>query len=118
VAKRLDHQDGIQAARATFPYCWFDETRCEEGIEVLRNYHYEWDAEKQIFSNMPAHDWSSHGASAFRTLSLSWKHARSASPEAPLIERLTKNSITSQTFGAMKNQHLKKMKAQRERAIH
>ena len=118
VAKRLDHQDGIQAARATFPYCRFDATYCEDGIEVLRNYHYEWDAEKQIFSNMPAHDWSSHGASAFRTLSLSWKHTRNASPEEPLIERLTKNSINHQTFGAMKNTHLKKMKAQRERALH
>jgi hypothetical protein len=49
VAKRLDHVDGIQAARATFPHCWIDEKNCEYGIEVLRNYHYEWDEEKKVF---------------------------------------------------------------------
>src|SRR5574343_207698 len=31
IAKRLDHVDGIQAARATFPHCWFDAERCEKG---------------------------------------------------------------------------------------
>lgn len=118
VAKRLDHQDGIQAARATFPHCHIDADNCELGLEVLRNYHYEWDAEKKIFSNMPAHDWSSHGASAFRTLSLSWKRPHNASPDAPLIERIAAHSIGKMNFGQLKNKHLKKMKAQREHALH
>jgi len=121
VAKRLDHIDGIQAARATFPYCSFDELHCEEGLEVLRNYHYEWDEEKRVFSNMPAHDWSSHGSSAFRTLSLSWKHPAGVKPgdtSAQIIERIQSGSVGSMTFGAMKDKHLKKMKAQRDTLYH
>lgn len=118
IAKRLDHVDGIQAARATFPYCWFDEKNCEQGLEVLKNYHYEWDDEKRVFSNMPAHDWASHGASAFRTLSLSWKQPKNASPDAPLMERLQSTSITNQTFGQLKNQHLARMKKQRNAVFH
>ena len=121
IAKRLDHVDGIQGARATFPHCYFDAERCEYGIEVLRNYHYEWDEEKKVFSNMPAHDWSSHGASAFRTLSLSWRHPKEVKPgdtQAQIIERIQAGSVGQQTFGALKNKHLKKMKAERSRLFH
>ena len=121
IAKRLDHVDGIQGARATFPHCYFDKTRCEYGIEVLRNYHYEWDEEKKIFSNMPAHDWSSHGASAFRTLSLSWKHPKEVRPgetQSQIVERIKSGSIHNQTFGALKDKHLKKMKSARQGLYH
>lgn len=121
IAKRLDHVDGIQGARATFPHCYFDKTRCEYGIEVLRNYHYEWDEEKKIFSNMPAHDWSSHGASAFRTLSLSWRHPKEVRPgetQAQIVERIKSGSIQNQTFGALKDKHFKKMKSARQGLYH
>lgn len=116
IAKRLDHVDGIQAARATFPRCWFDSNRCEKGIEVLRHYHYEWDEESRVFRTMPAHDWASHGSSAFRTLSLSWKVPKEAPESAPLEERLMAGSIRSQTFGALKKAHFAKRRA--ERSLH
>lgn len=118
IAKRLDHVDGIQGARATFPYCSFDAKNCELGLEVLKNYHYEWDDEKRVFSNMPAHDWASHGASAFRTLSLSWKQPKNGQQDAPLMERLQENSINNMTFGKLKNQHLARMKKQRNAVFH
>ena len=119
IAKRLDHVDGIQAARATFPYCNFDETKCEQGLEVLKHYHYEWDEEKRVFSNMPTHDWASHGASAFRTLSLSWKRPKGAGgEERPLVERLSDESINNLTFGKLKNKHLSRMKRQRSSVFH
>lgn len=121
IAKRLDHVDGIQGARATFPYCNFDDTNCEHGIEVLRNYHYEWDDEKRVFSNMPAHDWASHGASAFRTLALSWRHPRKplvGETQAQAIERIKSGGPTAQTFGQLRDKHLKKMKQERNRVFH
>jgi phage terminase large subunit len=115
IAKKLDHVDGIQGARATFPYCRFDKTYTADGIDVLRNYHYEWDEERQTFSNQPAHDWSSHGSSAFRTLSLSWKRPKDRGPEeAPLVERIEAGSIHKQTFGQLKEKHLRKMRSLRE----
>lgn len=114
IAKRLDHNDGIQAARATFKHCWFDAVKCEHGLEVLRHYHYEWDPEEKIFSSMPAHDWASHGSSAFRTLSLSWKVPKEGSPEAPIMDRMLAGSQTAQTFGYYKKQHFAKSRANRE----
>lgn len=118
IAKRLDHVDGIQGARATFPFCWFDSVNCEHGVEVLRNYHYEWDPDARIFSSQPAHDWASHGASAFRTLSLSWKRPKNATPETPIMDRIMSHSVQNQTFGKLKNAHLAKMKALREERMH
>jgi phage terminase large subunit len=114
IAKRLDHVDGIQAARATFPNCRFDRTNCGDGVDVLRHYHYEWDEENKVFLSRPAHDWASHGSSAFRTLSLSWKRPKESGPEAPIEERVQSGSINKMTFGQLKNQHLRKMRARRE----
>lgn len=60
IIPRLDKQEGIQAARKTFPYVRFHK-RCEEvGLEALKYYHREWDEEKRTFSDSAAHDWSSH----------------------------------------------------------
>lgn len=114
VLPRLDVQEGIQAARATIPRCYFDAEKCEMGLEALRNYHREWDDEAKKFSDHPAHDWSSHAADAFRYMSLSWKHPTTAVPTASLSERLLKNNPTGQTFGQLRDGHLRKMRAQRE----
>ena len=113
IAKRLDHVDGIQAARRTLPSCWFDEEGCERGIEVLRNYHYEWDEEKKCFSSMPAHDWASHGASAFRTLSLSWGIPKPGKTQPDAISALMAANPNVMTFGKMKEAHFRKMRLAR-----
>jgi hypothetical protein len=116
IAKKLDHQEGIQAARKTFPYCRFHEERCADGIEALRHYHREWDEELQVFKDMPVHDWSSHGSSAFRTLSLSWKPPRNPGrPDAPIEDAGVRAAIdASITFGKMKDRHFSKRRAERE----
>ena len=114
IAKRLDHQEGIQAARATFPRCWFS-VHMEAGLEALRHYHREWDEERQTFGSQPVHDWSSHGASAFRTLALSWKIPKGPKAEdAPIVDRLMASNVRKQTFGQLKNRHFDKMRSRRE----
>lgn len=118
IAKRLDHQEGIQAARATFPHCWFHVERCEDGLEALRNYHREWDEERQAFSAQPVHDWSSHGASAFRTLSLSWKVPKGKTAEAPLMDRILAQNPGAHTFGKLKDSHFSKMRERRAEMMH
>ena len=107
IAKRLDHVDGIQAARATIPRCWFDEERCEKGLEALRAYRYEWDADKKTFNSRPEHDWASHGASAFRTLSLSW---RAPKENNGVIESKMESNVIPGTFGELKKNHFKRMR--------
>jgi hypothetical protein len=62
--------DGINAARVLIPTCWFDAERCERGINALRNYRREYDDKLKAFKDRPLHDWSSHGADAFRYLAL------------------------------------------------
>jgi phage terminase large subunit len=62
--------DGINAARQLLPRCFFDETKCQRGIEVLRNYRREWDEKRKVFHDKPLHDWASHGADAFRYLAM------------------------------------------------
>ncbi|WP_052120224.1 hypothetical protein [Inquilinus limosus] len=82
-----DHKvmDGINAARQTLPRCWFDAVKCERGIECLRQYRAEWDDDKKVFKERPLHDWASHGADAFRYLSMAWREMRPtpAPPPAP-----------------------------------
>lgn len=58
---------GIDTVRNILATCWFDEARCERGLETLRNYRAEWDDDKKTFKPRPLHDWASHGADAFRT---------------------------------------------------
>jgi phage terminase large subunit len=113
-----DHMDGIQAARATFPYVWIDETRCEKGIEVLRHYHYEWDEETKAFALKPEHDWASHGASAWRCMSLAWKVPKRFKPgaigEGASVEGMVRGSVAGATFGELKRKHFAARKAERE----
>ena len=73
IAKRLDKQEQIQAARKTLPRCRFHDTRCAEGIKALRHYHREWDEELRKFNDTPVHDWASHPADAFMVLGITWQ---------------------------------------------
>ena len=119
IAPRLDVMEGIQAARATFPFVKFDAVKCEKGLDCLQHYHREWDAEKQTFSDGPVHDWSSHGADAWRYLSLVWKQPKVQEPSISYETKQRTNSFgPGFTFGAMKGNHLRKMKAERQERIH
>lgn len=67
--------DGVQAVRKTLPLCVF-HPRCEEqGMASLEQYRREWDDEKKTFRPTEVHDWTSHGADAFRYLSMAWRTA-------------------------------------------
>lgn len=65
---KLGREDGINAARVIIPRCYFDQTKCADGIRALQNYHRQYDTRIQEFKNQPVHDWSSHAADAFRYL--------------------------------------------------
>lgn len=72
--------DGIQAARTTIARCKFDEDRCERGLDALRSYHTKYDEQLRILAKNATHDWASHGADAFRYLSMAWRELRAAEP--------------------------------------
>jgi phage terminase large subunit len=66
VAKNIPIADGIQAVRMLLPMCWFDRTKCKDGIEALRMYRRDYDEKRQEFRVAPLHDWTSHYADAMR----------------------------------------------------
>ena len=46
-------------------YCWFNRSKCTEGLSALRSWQYEYDDERRVYSRAPLHDWASNGADAF-----------------------------------------------------
>lgn len=60
--------DGINAVRLLLPKCYFDKTKCERGLEALRQYRTDFDEKLKTFKPHPLHDWTSHAADAFRYL--------------------------------------------------
>jgi phage terminase large subunit len=63
--------EGINAARTLFSQCVFDEIKCADGLNALRRYRYDVDAETGQWSKKPLHDANSHAADAFRYFALS-----------------------------------------------
>jgi phage terminase large subunit len=76
VVPRLSVSDGINAARTIFNRCYFDEQKCEEGLQSLRHYRYDVDPDTKQFSDRPLHDWSSHAADAFRYFAIAIEEDR------------------------------------------
>lgn len=73
VAPKLSIEDGIEAGRNILARCWFDNVRCHKGLNALKSYHKEWDEKNKVYRPHPEHDWSSHGADAFRTFAVGFK---------------------------------------------
>lgn len=57
--------DRVNAARVIVPRVKFHRTNCEVGLDGLRAWAYEYDAEKKMFSSDPLHDWASHYGDGF-----------------------------------------------------
>jgi len=78
IVPNLSIVDGINAARTVFNRCYFDETKCAEGLQSLRHYRYDVDPDTKQFSNRPLHDHHSHAADAFRYFAVAIEEDRPA----------------------------------------
>ncbi len=63
-------EDGIQAVRMILSRCWFDQTKAAKGLEALQHYRWDYNTALHELKPTPVHDFSSHGADAFRTLAV------------------------------------------------
>jgi hypothetical protein len=70
VAPKLSLESGIEAVRMILSRCWFDEKKCELGIKCLENYRKSYNEKFRVYGDRPFHDWSSHGADAFRMMGI------------------------------------------------
>ena len=114
IAPKLDVQEGIQAARATFPKCKFDSDRCADGIDHLKAYRRTFDEDKNIFSSTPLHDAASHASDGFRTVAVTWRKSKAESVQIPLQQQLMAGNVSSINFGKLKQDHFNRMKRQRD----
>jgi len=73
----------IEAARLMLPLVWFDERRCETGLDALRNYRYSVDEDTKQFSKEPLHDWASHAADAFGYMAIALKEPKQRAEVKP-----------------------------------
>jgi hypothetical protein len=73
VPRIATEKSGIEASRGYLPKCWFDESRCAEGIRSLDNYRKEWDDERGTWKDRPRHDWASHGYKGFETAAVAYE---------------------------------------------
>lgn len=93
IVPKLSVVDGINAARTVLPQCWFDETKCADGIQCLRHYRYDVDPDTGSFSRNPLHDSNSHAADAFRYLAVSWKDSRQMRSKGGLDQTKPKSTF-------------------------
>lgn len=118
---KLSKADGIQAVRKTLPLCWFDLTRCYQGIEHLKAYQRKWDADKKVFAEEPLHDASSDSADAFRYLCLAVtdhviKSSKKARPAARVNNAAGVNTATPPTASSVSQLTLDQLWGCRRRA--
>lgn len=65
VVPLMKKSDYINAARLVIRHCQFSQNRCKEGLDALRSWQFEYNAETSSFSKDPKHDWASHASEAF-----------------------------------------------------
>lgn len=52
--------DQVSAAREVIDRCEFHKERCEDGLDGLMAWEYEWNEDNNVFSREPKHNWASH----------------------------------------------------------
>jgi len=65
----LEHHSllhGINLVKTMLTKCWFDKTRCAEGLRLLENYKKKWSTSFGGWTSEPTHDECSHAADSFR----------------------------------------------------
>lgn len=80
--------DRINAARKIIQRVEFSD-KCEQGIEGLRAWGYEWDDERKMFSKEPDHNWASHDGDGFSYGCLIMNERYPKEPEKPVIFPIT-----------------------------
>lgn len=72
----------IEAGRRLFPSIWFDEERCQAGLDALGWYHEKRDEQRGIGLG-PEHDWASHSADAFGLMCIAYEEPTIKRPARP-----------------------------------
>lgn len=69
----------VEVARNLFPRIWFDEKKCQAGLDALGWYHEKIDENRNVGLG-PNHDWASHGADAFGLMCVAYDEPNKTEP--------------------------------------
>lgn len=95
VVAATTQQNQIEALRVTLGRTWIDPIACKLGIGALKQYQFEFDADKKIFRSKPKHDWSSHAADAAEIIGQVWRNElKQEEPKKPrFLDEVTANEV-------------------------
>lgn len=86
VLPSLPLEDGLSATRWLLEKPCRFQPRCAEGLHALREYKYEFDLDRRVYSRKPLHDWTSHGADAGRYVATYAKRGELLIRPAPRVK--------------------------------
>jgi phage terminase large subunit len=88
--------DRVNAARVLTPRVAFNATNCENGLNGLRAWSYEYNEETKIFGKEPIHDWASHDGDGYSYGCLIMQQVAPPPPPNPPMRGLTvgNNEVT------------------------
>lgn len=109
--------DQIEAARSYIKRCSFNKTDCEPGLDGLRAWEFSYNEDAGVFSRDPIHNWASHPSDGFAYGCQVLREPDAESIVPPIDEQLRAQSIQNISMGSITQQHLKRMKAQRDNRL-
>lgn len=109
--------DQIEAARTFIKRCEVHVEHCEDGLDGLRAWEFEYNEDSGVFSREPKHNWASHPADAFSYGCQVLKEPIEDKNDTPIDQQLISASIAHISMGKITQNHLKAMKARRENAL-
>lgn len=83
VIPATSQQNSIEAARETLKITWIDRTKCDDGINALKQYQFEYDEDLQTFKSKPIHNWASHASDAFEIIGQVWRNPPVPAAQTP-----------------------------------
>lgn len=106
--------DQIEAARSYIKKCAFNKSACEQGLDGLRSWEFDYNEEAGVFSREPKHNWASHPSDGFSYGCQVLREPKEEINPPPVDQQLSNNSIQSVKMGSITQQHLKRMAAARK----
>lgn len=73
VVPATSHMNSEEALRTTLPKAWINQDRCQDLVQCLMSYHYEYDEDRKEYGKLPYHDWSSNGCDSAEIMARVWR---------------------------------------------
>jgi len=70
IDQKIGVDDGIQMGKFMFDRLMIDKEKCALWVDAISEYKREWDEKKNIFKEVPYHNWTSHAADVQRYAAL------------------------------------------------